>query len=115
MFNFSNNFSSDSSLNGDKLSDEETCVNNLINAYRIFGHLNSDTNPVRVRRDHNVKLDLESFNLNKSDLFKKFNVSSEIGLERATLKDIISKLKKRIQNQNRNEGLACLFRLRGRV
>ena len=29
--------------------------------------------------------------------------------------DIISKLKKRIQDQNRNEGLASLFRLRGRV
>ena len=84
-------FSSQSSI-GNNLSNDETNVNNLINAYRIFGHLNSNTNPVRVRRDHNVKFDLEFFNLNKSHLEKEFNISSEIGLDNAKLKDIISKL-----------------------
>ena len=73
-------FSSQSSI-GNNLSNDETNVNNLINAYRIFGHLNSNTNPVRVRRDHNVKFDLEFFNLNKSHLEKEFNISSEIGLD----------------------------------
>ena len=91
-FDFSNNFSSIGSSFKSLLSDEETSVNNLINAYRIFGHLNSDTNPVRIRRDHNVKFDLESFNLNSSHLDNKFNVGYEIGLENAQLKDIISKL-----------------------
>ena len=91
-FDFSNNFSSIGSAQKSLLSDEETSVNNLINAYRIFGHLNSDTNPVRVRRDHNVKFDLESFNLNSSHLANKFNIGYEIGIENAQLKDIISKL-----------------------
>src|SRR5688572_22152170 len=36
------------------LSLKETQVRNLIFTYRSFGHLKSDTNPVRPRRNHNV-------------------------------------------------------------
>ena len=92
-FDFSNNFSSLGSSKKNILSDKETSVNNLINAYRIFGHLNSDTNPVRVRRDHKIKFNLESFYLTNSDMNNKFQISSEIGLRNAKLDDIISKLK----------------------
>lgn len=70
------------------LSPKETRVRNFIHAYRSRGHLKSDTNPVRQRRDHNVKLAIEDFGLSEADLKEEFEVGQEIGLGKASLKKI---------------------------
>jgi len=73
-------------------SNSELLVGKLIHTYRLFGHLNSLTNPVRERRNHNVSFDIKSFGLKESDLSQNFLIGSEIGLSNATLSDIIAKL-----------------------
>ncbi|MEM6830957.1 MAG: 2-oxoglutarate dehydrogenase E1 component, partial [Bacteroidota bacterium] len=73
---------------------KETAVRNLIYNYRSWAHLISDTNPVRPRRKHSVKLDLSDVGLSESDLNIEFEVGSEIGLGKAALKDILARLKK---------------------
>ncbi|HNP18901.1 MAG TPA: 2-oxoglutarate dehydrogenase E1 component [Fulvivirga sp.] len=74
------------------VSSKETQVRNLIHAYRTRGHLKSDTNPVRQRRDHNVKLSHTDFGLEDADLNTEFEVGSEIGIGKASLKKIIETL-----------------------
>ncbi|MEK6783003.1 MAG: 2-oxoglutarate dehydrogenase E1 component [Bacteroidota bacterium] len=71
---------------------KETQVRNLIFAYRSFGHLKSKTNPVRERRDHKVNLDHKTFGLTDADLEAEFDVGTEIGMGRTSLKKIIEKL-----------------------
>ena len=82
--------SSASSSGGEGL--KEIMVRNLIYAYRSRAHLKSDTNPVRARREHVVRLELENFGLSQEDLEEAFEVGSEIGLGKAKLKEIIAKL-----------------------
>lgn len=77
----------------ESLTIKETQVRNLIFAYRSFGHLKSKTNPVRERRNHNVHLDHKDVGLTDADLDTEFDVGSEIGMGRATLRKIIEKLK----------------------
>ncbi|MEM1407864.1 MAG: thiamine pyrophosphate-dependent enzyme, partial [Bacteroidota bacterium] len=77
-----------------ELSSKDTQVRNLIHAYRSRGHLKSDTNPVRQRRDHNVKLDPSEFGLQTADLETAFAVGNEVGLGNAKLKDIVAALNK---------------------
>ena len=74
------------------VSSKDIQVRNLIHAYRSRSHLKSDTNPVRQRRDHNVKLTYQEFGLTDADLETEFDVGSEIGIGRAKLKDIIKQL-----------------------
>ncbi len=73
---------------------KETAVRNLIYNYRSWAHLIADTNPVRERRSHITKLELADFDLSKTDLDTEFEVGSEIGLGKATLRRIQQKLKK---------------------
>jgi 2-oxoglutarate dehydrogenase E1 component len=77
---------------GDPASIKETQVRNLIFQYRSFGHLKSNTNPVRPRRNHNVNFDHKSVGLTDTDLDAEFDVGAEIGMGRATLRKIIEKL-----------------------
>jgi len=77
----------------DSLSIKETQVRNLIFQYRSFGHLKSQTNPVRERRNHNINLDHTKVGLTDADLDTEFDVASEIGMPRASLRKIIEKLK----------------------
>ncbi|MTI39984.1 2-oxoglutarate dehydrogenase E1 component [Fulvivirga lutimaris] len=74
------------------LSSKDTQARNLIHAYRSRGHLKSDTNPVRQRRDHNVKLSYKDFGLTDADLNTEFEVGAEIGIGKASLKKIIDTL-----------------------
>lgn len=78
----------------DAASPKETKVRDLIHAFRSRGHLKSDTNPVRPRRKHNVKLDPEDFGLNEADLNGEFAIGAEIGLGKTSLKKIFDTLKK---------------------
>jgi len=73
---------------------KEFKVINLIEAYRNRGHLFTKTNPVRERRSYEPKLDIENFGLNSSDLDKKFNCATEVGMNApASLSEIIERLK----------------------
>lgn len=67
-------------------------VINLINAYRQRGHLFTKTNPVRTRRKYTPTLDLENFGLSGEDLNKTFEAGHEIGIGRATLKELLEHL-----------------------
>ena len=51
---------------------KEVNVTYLIHAYRSRGHLLSNTNPIRPRKDRNPGVDLEFHNLTPADLDKKF-------------------------------------------
>jgi len=72
---------------------KEINVLNLINGYRQRGHLFTQTNPVRERRQHLPTLDIENFGLSKTDLDVVFNSGIEIGIGAAKLSDIIAFLK----------------------
>ena len=71
---------------------KEFKVIDLINAYRIRGHLFTQTNPVRERRKYSPTLDLENFGLSDNDLDTVFNAGVEIGIGPAKLQDIVSHL-----------------------
>ncbi len=70
-------------------------VLNLIEAYRHRGHLFTNTNPVRARRNYEPTLAIENFGLTQADLSVKFNSAIETGLPEAkTLQEIIDHLEK---------------------
>lgn len=73
---------------------KELKVLSLIKAYRDRGHLLSTTNPIRTRRDRKPTVNLEDFDLKESDLTLPFFVSKEVGLNNATLADILAKLRR---------------------
>lgn len=73
---------------------EELKVYNLIQAHRSKGHLESDTNPIRPRKDRKAHLALKDFGLTEADLSKTFSVGSEIGMKDASLQDIYARLRK---------------------
>lgn len=72
---------------------KEIRVLNLIQAYRSRGHLFTQTNPVRTRRQYSPTLDLENFNLSDKDIDTEFQAGIEIGIGPAKLRDIIDTLK----------------------
>ena len=74
------------------VSTGEISVMNLITGYRRRGHLFTKTNPVRSRRQYSPTLDLDNFNLSESDLDKEFEAGKEIGIGRATLREIVEHL-----------------------
>lgn len=76
------------------LSSDELKVFNLINYYRNYAHLLADTNPLKKRKNRGINLDYKNFGLTDADLTKKFSISSEIGLNQATLGEIIDSLSK---------------------
>ena len=74
------------------VSPDEIKVRNFIYAHRSRAHLKSDTNPVRQRRQHVVRLDLDDFGLSDKDLDNEFDVGSEIKLGRTTFRKIKERL-----------------------
>lgn len=71
---------------------KEFKVLNLINGYRVRGHLFTKTNPVRERRKYSPTLDLANFGLEEKDLDTVFQSGQEVGIGPATLRDIIKDL-----------------------
>jgi 2-oxoglutarate dehydrogenase E1 component len=67
---------------------KEINVLNMINGYRSRGHLFTHTNPVRERRQYFPGKELETFGLSDADLDTVFNAGVEVGLGKATLRDI---------------------------
>ena len=70
----------------------ELAILNLIDGYRLCGHLFTRTNPVRTRRQYSPTLDIENFGLEKNDLDTVFQAGNNIGIGPATLRDIIAHL-----------------------
>ena len=92
-FDFSlQNFGEDGPALVEGVTSKDIEVRNLIHAYRSRAHLKSDTNPVRTRRDHKVKLKYTDFGLTEADLDSEFDVGAGIGLGKSKLKDIIKTL-----------------------
>ena len=71
---------------------KEILVFNMINGYRMRGHLFTRTNPVRERRKYYPPLSLETFGLSDADLDTVFQTGSEVGLGPAKLRDIVELL-----------------------
>ena len=72
---------------------KEFLVADLINGYRTRGHLFTETNPVRDRRQYQPTLELDNFGLSENDLHKEFSAGDILGLGRVKLSVIIAHLK----------------------
>lgn len=81
------------SIEGNQLI-KEFAVYTLILAYRKKGHLVANTNPIRKRKDRGANLDLNYFGLSDADLQQTFVAGKFIGLENATLQQILDRLKR---------------------
>lgn len=84
----------------DNVSEKETRVFrnefnviDLVNAYRERGHLFTQTNPVRTRRQYAPTLDHSNFGLTDEDLENTFQAGNEIGIGKSSLRKIIDHLK----------------------
>jgi 2-oxoglutarate dehydrogenase E1 component len=72
----------------------ELQVYRLILGYRNKGHLIAQTNPIRQRKERGANLNLAAFGFTDADLKKTFAAGKYVGLEGATLQQIIDKLNK---------------------
>ncbi|MBI5916464.1 MAG: 2-oxoglutarate dehydrogenase E1 component [Bacteroidetes bacterium] len=73
---------------------DELRVLALIIGYRNRGHLKSTTNPLKPRKNRQPFLDLADFGLAEANLDKPYVAGKEIGMEKATLRQIIAHLEK---------------------
>ena len=73
-------------------SPKEIKVRNFIYAHRSRAHLKSDTNPVRERRPHVSRLQLEDFGLSENDFSEAFDIGEELGMGKAMFKEIKERL-----------------------
>lgn len=73
---------------------KEFNVFRIVQAYRARGHLLSDTNPIRSRKDRSAKLELAEYGLEESDLEKEFLCGQFLGLGKAKLKVILDHVKR---------------------
>jgi 2-oxoglutarate dehydrogenase E1 component len=89
---------SSSSSESGSISDEalikEFNAFRIVQAYRARGHLLSDTNPIRPRKDRAAKLDLFEYGLEEADLEREFLCGQFLGLGKAKLKDILTHMKR---------------------
>lgn len=75
---------------------KEFNVFRIIQSYRSRGHLLSDTNPIRPRKDRHARLNLADYDLEESDLSKSFWCGKMLGLpdNASTLQDIITHMRR---------------------
>lgn len=73
---------------------KEFGVYQLVRAYRKRGHLLSNTNPIRKRKDRKAHLDLAHFGLSESDLNSEFNAPAFLGIPLSKLSEVIDYLNK---------------------
>ncbi|HTO17167.1 MAG TPA: 2-oxoglutarate dehydrogenase E1 component [Edaphocola sp.] len=79
------------SLDNNQLT-KELAVYDLIRSFRKRGHLISDTNPIRKRKDRHARVALSDFGLGDQDLEQEFYSGRFLGMGKAKLKDIYQKL-----------------------
>ena len=73
---------------------KEFNVFRLIQSFRARGHLLSDTNPVRPRKDRHARISLADYDLSDADLTERFACGEFVGLGVCTLGEILDHLKK---------------------
>ena len=74
--------------------EEQANVLNLINAYRVRGHLLANIDPLNMTQHQTSELDLENFNLTIWDLDREFITNGLHGEQKATLRRILEILRK---------------------
>ncbi len=89
----SNGVAVEAALPADFDSNKEFAVLMFIRAYRKRAHLVSDTNPIRPRKDRKACVTIDCVGLSEADLKTEFYAGQFIGLGKATLADIESRLK----------------------
>ena len=67
-------------------------VSQLINAYRVRGHLFARVDPLRLEPAAPPQLGLSNFDLTENDLDRTFSTIDMPGPKTATLRDIIQQL-----------------------
>lgn len=72
--------------------EKEFAVMSLIHGYRSRGHLLSNTNPIRKRKDRKPFLQISDYDLHDNDLNYQSHAGNELGLNQALVKDIITRL-----------------------
>lgn len=70
----------------------ELKVYELIQAYRDYGHLKADLDPLHLQQRKTTFLDFKTFHLEESDASKTFSMGQILGLGPKTLDEIIDKL-----------------------
>jgi len=83
-------------LGGDRFTEQaekQANVLQLINAYRIRGHLLADIDPLNMTSHHAAELDLENFGLTIWDLDREFITGGLHGEKTATLRRILQILR----------------------
>lgn len=73
--------------------DKEGRVVQMINAYRVRGHLRADINPLGLEAYYYPELDPSHYNFTIWDLDREFDTGGLGGVQRATLRDIIDMLR----------------------
>lgn len=73
--------------------DKETCVAQMIHAYRVRGHMLADVNPLGLQSWYFPELDPASYGFTIWDLDREFDTGGIGGVKRATLRDIIDMLR----------------------
>lgn len=76
------------------LNQDEIKVMQLIDAYRHYGHLKADLDPLKLLERKGDQLELKKHGLSEKDLDKKFQATSIIGLKDVTLKQAVEHLNK---------------------
>ncbi|MEH6680548.1 MAG: 2-oxoglutarate dehydrogenase E1 component [Sediminicola sp.] len=72
---------------------KEFQVVKLIDGYRSRGHLFTNTNPVRERRQYSPTLEIDNFGLSESDMDTVFTAGQILGIGSSTLREIIDHLR----------------------
>lgn len=85
-------FAQKSASQGEGFSQKEMDVWNLIKAYRDYGHLKANLDPLGLAKPNKAFFDLARFNLSEKDLDRSFHIGSVVGLPKAKLRDIIAHL-----------------------
>ncbi len=75
-------------------SDKELRVYELIQAYRNYGHLEAELDPLTNTPASSDQLSLGRFQLSEADLESYFQIGASIGKPNATLREILAHLKK---------------------
>ncbi|TAE30979.1 MAG: multifunctional oxoglutarate decarboxylase/oxoglutarate dehydrogenase thiamine pyrophosphate-binding subunit/dihydrolipoyllysine-residue succinyltransferase subunit [Candidatus Kapaibacterium sp.] len=73
--------------------EQETKVVQLINAYRVRGHLYADMNPLGLQAYYYPELDISYYGLTIWDLSRDFDTGGLGGIKRAPLRDILTMLR----------------------
>jgi multifunctional 2-oxoglutarate metabolism enzyme len=75
-------------------TEKQANVLQLINAYRIRGHLLADIDPLNMTSQHTAELDLENYGLTIWDLDREFITGGLHGTKTATLREILTILRR---------------------